>query len=99
MTDTARSIIVELEHIRTIRRQSETVLLWCPHCAKNTDHLSFKSAVELFDIECDELLSFINSFACHRSQSDDDQLQLCLPSLVKNMRSRLGLSSIRLITK
>lgn len=91
-----REIVIEIERVRTIRKRAQTTLVECPKCQAAADVLSLTDASGLFEVPPEELFEFVKRSACHYRILADDQVELCVPSLLAGMQRQNGLSPRRL---
>ncbi|HEV7699082.1 MAG TPA: hypothetical protein VGO43_02535 [Pyrinomonadaceae bacterium] len=90
-----REIVVEYEQIRLIRKTANTRVLQCAQCSSETDFLALVTAAELFEIDTDELFSFLRLRRCHFRAGET--VLICLRSLMRAIKDKQPTAQIKLL--
>lgn len=80
-----REIVIEFEKVQTIRKRARTHLADCRGCGIATDAISLIDAADLFEIARDQLFQFISRNGCHYHIRNNEDIYLCVPSLLSRM--------------
>ena len=65
-----REIVVELEHVRLVRRSARTSLQFCEKCRQESDFVSAADAARIFDLDAEKFGSLIETNGWHLLSSD-----------------------------
>lgn len=85
-TSRRREIVIEFEKIQIIRKRAKTTLVSCDGCENEADAVSLAEAADLFETSREELFRFIEQNECHYHVAIEDQIYLCVPSLLESMQ-------------
>lgn len=85
----SRQVVVEIEHVKVIRKRAKTYLRHCRECRQQRDFLPVKRAAELFSIDQSALIEFAGENHCHYSIDENGDIQLCLTDLLAGMSRRM----------
>jgi hypothetical protein len=91
-----REIIIEIEHVKRIRKRAPSQLRFCADCGSDADFISLTHAVELFERDQGELTNFLRVNGCH-TQADKAETQICLAALLIAIETVSNNSKIRWI--
>ncbi len=83
-----REIVVEFERIERIRRTAPTILMWCPECQKEVEHIRVEEAANLFGTAESDISWFLDGNNCHRSVIGENEHVACVGSLLDAMNRR-----------
>jgi hypothetical protein len=92
-----REIVVELEHVRLVRRSARTTLRYCEKCSQESDFVSAADAARIFDLGEEKLRRFIETNGWHLVSSDGCVL-ICTASVLKDLAGREDGGRPRLLT-
>ena len=92
-----REIVIELEHVRVVRKRATTHLAHCDGCAGESDFLDAGEAARLFEIDRADLDRFAAGSGCHQQVFQGGDTHVCLTSLLAVLRLETRQSRIELI--
>ena len=92
-----RELVVELEHVQTLRRRALTDKGFCTECGGQVDLLSLQDAARLFDANAADLMDFLRANRCHFHNSPDREVYICLAGFLTAMRLHTRNTGINLI--
>jgi len=92
-----REVVLEIEHIKIIRKRAKTTLRFCRECARTTDFISVAGAAELFSTTPAELFEFTQSYGCHYGVENEEHILLCLTDLLTGMSKKLNKGTVKLL--
>jgi hypothetical protein len=92
-----REVVLEIEHVKIIRKRAKTKLHFCRECNKITDFISVASAAGLFSTTTADLFEFTQSHVCHFRVEKDRNVLLCLKDLLTTMSKRMKKGSVKLL--
>jgi|SRR5688500_15666347 len=92
-----REVVLEIEHIRLVRKRATTRVLFCGACDKAADFCKLIAIAELFGITPSELFSFANSNKCHFLVEPDGEIYICLAHLLMVMNRKKERGTVKLI--
>ena len=92
-----RELVVEVEHVETIRRRARTGLGFCAECGKQVELLSLEDAARLFDAHAADLMNFIKVNRCHFHRSPDRDVYICLAGFLAALRLHTRSNCFKLI--
>ena len=92
-----REVVLEIEHIRVIRKRAKTSLSFCRECGKTTDFIPVASAADLFSTTTSELFEFTQSYGCHFRVENDENILLCLTDLLTAMSKKMKSGTVKLL--
>ena len=92
-----REVVLEIEHVRIIRKRARTTLGFCEGCKKTTDFISVTRAAELFSTNTADLFEFTQTNACHFLIECGEEIFLCLPDLLTVMGKRMKKGKVKLL--
>ena len=92
-----REVVLEIEHIKIIRKRAKTSPSYCPECGKTTDFISVSCAAKLFSTTPSELFEFSQSYACHFRVGNEQNIVLCLTDLLAAMSKRMKKGTVKLL--
>jgi len=84
-----REVVLEIEHIKVIRKRAKTNLRFCRDCNRTTDFISVAGAADLFSTSPLEVFEFTQSNVCHFQVGSEQTILLCLPDLLTAMGKRM----------
>jgi hypothetical protein len=91
-----REVVLEIEHVKVIRKRAKTRLKKCHECREVTDFILITGAAELFSTPPAELFEFCQTQVCHYLV-EKDEIFLCLTDLLTAMRKRMSKGRVRLL--
>ena len=94
---TQREVVLQIEHIKVIRKRAKTTLAFCRDCNKTTDFISMARAADLFSTTPTELFQFTQSYLCHFHVDGEQNILLCLTDLLTAMSKRMNKGTVRLL--
>jgi hypothetical protein len=92
-----REVVLEIEHVKIIRKRAKTKLHFCRECNRTTDFISVASAAELFATTTADLFEFSQSHVCHFRVENDQNVLLCLTDLLAAMSKTMKKGSVKLL--
>jgi hypothetical protein len=92
-----REVVLEIEHIKVIRKRAKTNLRFCRDCNRTTDFISVASAADLFSTTPVELFEFTQSYVCHFHVEREQNILLCLTDLLTAMSKRMSKGTVKLL--
>ena len=92
-----REVVLEIEHIKVIRKRAKTNLRFCRDCNRTTDFISVASASELFSTTPSELFEFSQSCVCHFLVENEQDILLCLKDLLTAMSKTMKTGKVKLL--
>ena len=92
-----REVVLEIEHIKVIRKRAKTKLRLCRGCNKVTDFISIKCAADLFCTTPSDLFEFTQSYVCHFDIENEENILLCLTDLLAAMGKRMKKGTVKLL--
>ena len=92
-----REVVLEIEHIKVVRKRAKTKLAICGECKKTTDFITLPRAAELFSINRSDLFEFIQSSGCHFRVENGQDIMLCLTDLLTAMSKRMRTGTVKLL--
>lgn len=78
----SREIVIEYEHIRIIRKRAKTLVFDCIECRTDADFVSLKEAAKLFSGTSELLFQFIENTGSHYQTNQQNEIFICLNSLL-----------------
>jgi hypothetical protein len=91
---TQREIVVEYERIQLIRKRAKTRVGHCPGCGHSSDFVSLDNAAQLFEVERDVLVTFIDRHLSHAHSVNNSETEICIAELLRNARALNGGTNI-----
>ena len=85
-TGQGREIVIEYERVQRIKKRSSTELFHCDDCGDVSDFVSLTKASSLFDVQAEQLNSFIAANRCHLKNNICGNVFVCLASLLSRMK-------------
>jgi hypothetical protein len=82
-----REIVVEFEQVRIIRKRAMAHLAFCHGCGTRSDMVSLNEAAGLFGAGSQDLFYFLKENGCHYHIDHGGMTQLCIASLLANMKT------------
>jgi len=82
-----RRIVVEIEHVKRVRRSARTNYTHCSGCAADADFISLDVASDLFEVSNSEMLSVLRKSDCHFQADEKEKGLICLNSLIRSMKA------------
>ena len=92
-----REVVLEIEHVRVVRKRASTYLQHCRECARSTDFVSLTKAADLFGITPAELYDFTRSNRCHFEIGRGGDIYICLTNLLSEMSKRMKNGRVKLL--
>jgi len=92
-----REVVLEIEHVKVVRKRAKTKLALCSECRKTTDFITLARAAELFSITPSDLFEFTQSHGCHFRVEDGQDIMLCLTDLLTAMSKRMRTGTVKLL--
>jgi hypothetical protein len=92
-----REVVLEIEHIKIVRKRARTNLRECGDCKKTTDFISVDGAADLFSTTPAKLFEFTQSYVCHFRVEEDQEILLCLTDLLTAMRKGMKKGTVKLL--
>ena len=92
-----REVILEIEHLKVVRKRAKSSLLFCRDCGRTTDFISLTQAADLFAVTPGELFEFSRSNLCHVRFEQRRKVFLCLADLLNAMSNKLKKGKVRLL--
>ena len=92
-----REVVLEIEHVKVVRKRAKTRLALCRECKKTTDFITLERAAELFSITASELFEFTQSSNCHFRVEGGQDISLCLNDLLRAMSKRMRAGTVKLL--
>jgi hypothetical protein len=92
-----REVVLEIEHIRVLRRRTTTRLRSCPICKRPADFAGLVRIAGLFSTTPSELLSFVNANSCHFLVDPDGEIHICLARLLAAINGRKNAARVKLL--
>jgi hypothetical protein len=92
-----REVVLEIEHVRVVRKRARTSLRSCRDCGRTTDFITLAEASELFSTTPAVLFEFSQSSVCHHRLEDESDLFLCLTSLLAAMSKKIKKGTVKLL--
>jgi len=92
-----REVVLEIEHIKVVRKRAKTKLARCRDCDKTTDFITLVRAAELFSITASDLFEFTQSYGCHFRVENGQDISLCLRDLLTAMSKRMRTGTVKLL--
>jgi hypothetical protein len=92
-----REVVLEIEHVKIVRKRAKTNLGFCRECNKTTDFITVVRAAKLFSTTPSQLLEFTQSFGCHFRVENCQTIGLCLTNLLKAMSKKMRTGSVKLL--
>lgn len=81
---TQREIVVEYERIQLIRKRAKTRLRHCPGCGHSSDFVSLDKAAQLFEVDRDVLVTFIDRHLSHAQSVNSSETEICIAELLRS---------------
>ena len=94
-----REVVLEIEHVKVVRKRAKTRLVFCRECKMTTDFIPMKTAAELFSITASELFEFTQSCNCHFQVEHGQDISYCLTDLLTAMSKRMRTGTVKLLTE
>jgi len=82
-----RRIVVEIEHVRRVRRSARTNYTHCSGCATDADFISLDVASDLFEVTNSEMMTVLKKSNCHFHADEKEKGLICLNSLIRSMKA------------
>ena len=92
-----REVVLEIEHIKVVRKRAKTKLARCRECRRTTDFITLERAAELFSTTATELFEFTQSYGCHFRVENGQDITLCLTDLLTAMSKRMITGTVKLL--
>ena len=92
-----REVVLEIEHIKVVRKRAKTKLAICRECSKTTDFITVVTAAELFSTNPSELFEFTQAYGCHFRIENGQEIILCLTDLLSAMSKRMRTGAVKLL--
>ena len=92
-----REVVLEIEHIKVVRKRAKTRLAHCGECARMSDFITLQRAAELFSTTASELFEFTQSYGCHFRVENGQDIMLCLTDLLRAMSKRMRTGTVKLL--
>lgn len=92
-----REVVVEIEHIKIVRKRASTQVRFCGSCGKATDFVPIASAAILFELEPETILNFVQVNSCHFITASEGEIHICLADLLSAMSKRIKVGSVKLL--
>jgi hypothetical protein len=92
-----REVVLEIEHVKVVRKRAKTNLAFCRECNKATDFIMIARAAKLFSTSPSELIEFAQSVGCHFRVDNGQNISLCLTDLLKAMTKRMRTGTVKLL--
>jgi hypothetical protein len=92
-----REVVLEIEHIKVVRKRARAILTFCHECGRTGDFISVASAAELFSTTPSELFEFTQSYACHFRVAEGQTVLLCLADLLTAMSKKMKQGTVKLL--
>ena len=92
-----REVVLEIEHIKVVRKRAKTKLARCRECNKTTDFITLVRAAELFSTTACDLFEFTQSYGCHILAENSQDISLCLTNLLTAMSKRMRTGTVKLL--
>ncbi len=92
-----REVVVEIEHIKTVRKRASTRLRLCRGCGKSSDFIAIARAAALFELEPERVLDFVRVNSCHVIIGNEGEIHICLADLLSAMSKRIKKGSVKLL--
>lgn len=92
-----REVVVEIEHIRVVRKRAATQLQYCRGCMRSTDFLHLTKAAELFDVAPVKIFEFTRANSCHFAVGTEGEIYVCLTDLLVNVGKKMKNSKVKLL--
>jgi hypothetical protein len=92
-----REVVLEIEHVKVIRRRARTTLGFCQSCKKTTDFISVARAADLFSTTTSDLFEFTQKNGCHFRVESGEEILLCLTDLLTVMSKRMSNGRVKLL--
>jgi hypothetical protein len=92
-----REVVLEIEHVKVIRKRAKTSLVFCSECSNTADFISVTEAADLFSTTTADLFEFAQSQTCHYRIGNDGNVFLCLTDLLRAMSKKLRKGTVRLL--
>ena len=85
-----REILIEFERVQIIRKRTRTNIEFCVKCRALVDFITLVKAAKVFDTQTDSLVQFINAKGVHFYTDTNEDLKMCLVSLLEKMNEEKG---------
>jgi hypothetical protein len=92
-----REVVLEIEHVKVVRKRARTSLSFCRECDRTTDFISVASAAQLFSTTPSELFEFTQSYVCHFRLEEKQNVLLCLTDLLAAMSKKMKKGTVKLL--
>ena len=92
-----REVVLEIEHVKVVRKRAKTNLAFCRECSKTTDFITVARAAELFSTTTIEMFEFSQSQGCHFRVDQSQNVLLCLTDLLTAMSKRMRMGTVKLL--
>jgi riboflavin biosynthesis pyrimidine reductase len=92
-----REIVVEIEHVRVVRKKCKAHIFYCSECRRETDFIRLPEAAKLFEVDTAKLMQFINANHIHRILETGGETLICLAPFLDRVKEHLGISQPKLI--
>ena len=92
-----REVVLEIEHVKVVRKRAKTKLGFCRDCKSTTDFIPVAKAAELFSTTADAIFEFTQSNGCHFRIETDQSINLCLSNLLAAMSKRMRTGTVKLL--
>lgn len=92
-----REVVLEIEHIKIVRKRAKTKLAFCRDCNTTTDFITVPRAAELFSTTTVEMFEFSQSQVCHFRVDASGNIHLCLTDLLTAMSKQMRTGTVKLL--
>ena len=92
-----REVVVEIEHIKLIRKRASTKVRFCRGCKTSVDFLLLTRAAELFDVAPVQIFDFTRSNSGHYVVGNEGEIYICLADLLQAMGKRMKTGKVKLL--
>jgi len=92
-----REVVLEIEHVKIVRKRAKSNLMFCRDCGRTTDFLALTEAAKLFSTTAAALFEFSQTYVCHYRLENEQDFFLCLTDLLTAMGRKMKSGTVRLL--
>ena len=96
-SDLHREVVVEIEHVRVVRKRMATHIRYCRGCMRSTDFLLLTKAAELFDVAPIQIFEFAQTNSCHYAVGKEGEIYVCLTDLLNHVGKSMKNKKVKLL--